>query len=134
MENLKALILLFVFIIVPMWLLMSGTGDRIGSSAQKVKHVIGDRVEIASETWACDKAARSELGQQHDRDAFKTLMLRFHRSGRCLPLQPGSVVDVIGVALFDGGTEIRMKGKPERWWVTTGVLDKTGRKIGTWGP
>lgn len=113
-------------------MIVLGLAGCDGSSAIAPKHNIGDRLKLLEEAWACDAAARDELDKQHDRKAFGEVMRRMWQAGRCHPLPPGTLVDVIDVALVSGRTEIRVKGKPDAWWMTTPVLNLYSEKVGSW--
>lgn len=103
-----------------------------GSSTMAPKHNVGDRLRLTSESWACDAKARDDLDAQHDRKAFGELMQRLYEAKRCLPLQPGTVVDVIDMALVSGRTEVRVKGRPDSRWMMSLVLDRNSERAGSW--
>lgn len=120
------------------WAMMMVVGWSVGlagcddTAVRAPNHNIGDRLKLTGEAWACDSKARDDLDKQHDRKAFGELMHRFHQANRCLPLQPGTVVDVISMALFSGRTEVRVKESPESRWMMSIVLDRFSTPAGSW--
>lgn len=113
-------------------IVLGGLAGCDGSNTMAPKHTVGDRMRLTSESWACDAEARDDLDRQHDRKAFGELMQRFYEAKRCLPLQPGTVVDVIGMALIKGRTEVRVKGRPDSRWMMSSVLDLYSEPAGSW--
>jgi hypothetical protein len=56
--------------------------------------------------------ARNEINDQHDLEAYKTLMLRFERAGRCRHIRANTQLDVTprpasSASPTDGGSKRR---------------------------